>query len=71
MARPKKKKEDKELVDLSIQSEKQVEAPEVEAPEVEAPEVEAPARRTTKEVQEALLLNYSKITLRKRGLLAL
>jgi hypothetical protein len=66
MARPKKKKEDKELVDLSIQSEKQV-----EAPEVEAPEVEAPARRTTKEVQEALLLNYSKITLRKRGLLAL
>jgi hypothetical protein len=64
MARPKKKKEDKELVDQQIQSEKQV-----EAPEVEAPEVEAPVRRTTKEVQEALLLNYSKITLRKRGLL--
>jgi len=54
MARSKNKKENKELVDSSIENEKQV---------------EAPVKGTIEKIQKALLLNYSKITLRKRGLI--
>lgn len=58
MARPKKEKQDKELVSKPI---------EVQATEV----VQAPIKKlkSTKEIQEALLLNYSKITLKRRGLI--
>lgn len=56
MARPKKKKEDKELVVIAAPIENKI--------VVEAPEI-----KTTKEIQQALLLNYSKVTLKSRGLI--
>jgi hypothetical protein len=52
MGRPKKKKEDKQLVE----------------PVLEEPKIAQPQKNTT-DIQKALLLNYSKITLKRRGLI--
>ena len=52
MGRPKKKKEDKQLVE----------------PVLEEPTIAQPQKNTT-DIQKALLLNYSKITLKRRGLI--
>jgi len=77
MGRPKKKKQDKDLLEtLAVETpeieEPTVEEPTVEEPMIEEPTVEAPkmkTKRSTSDIHAALLLNYSKITLKRRGLM--
>jgi len=82
MGRPKKKKQDKDLLEtLAVETptveeptfeEPTFEEPTVEEPTVEEPTVEAPkmkTKRSTSDIHSALLLNYSKITLKRRGLM--
>jgi hypothetical protein len=72
MGRPKKKKQDKDLLETLAVETPTVEEPTVEEPTVEEPTVEAPkmkTKRSTSDIHSALLLNYSKITLKRRGLM--